>query len=191
MSKPIVTVLTTTYNREAFIAAAIESVLSSFHSDFELIVVDDCSSDNTVGIARKYEKLDKRVKVYVNEKNLGDYVNRNKAAAYASGKYIKYLDSDDLLYPHGLQVMVYSMEQFPESGFGVCSKGEDFPNPFPICLAPRETYLEHFRGYGHFFRSPGSAIIRKSAFDKVGGFSGKRYTGDMELWFKLAQKYSW
>ena len=112
MSKPIVTVLTTTYNREAFIAAAIESVLSSFHSDFELIVVDDCSSDNTVGIARKYEKLDKRVKVYVNEKNLGDYVNRNKAAAYASGKYIKYLDSDDLLYPHGLQVMVYSMEQF-------------------------------------------------------------------------------
>ena len=60
----------TSYNREKYIAQAIESVLASTYKDFELIIVDDCSKDNTVGIAKKYEELDSRVKVYVNEFNL-------------------------------------------------------------------------------------------------------------------------
>jgi glycosyltransferase involved in cell wall biosynthesis len=184
----MVSVLMTAYNRQDFIAEATESVLSSIFTDFELIIVDDGSKDNTVEIARSYEKLDKRIKVYVNEKNLGDYVNRNKAASYARGKYIKYLDSDDLMYPHCLQVMVQSMEKFPEAGFGL-SAVRDNEVPYPVCLTSREIYLEHFNGYGHFNRSPGSAIIKKTVFNKVGGFSGKRYIGDVDLWFRLAQQF--
>lgn len=184
----MLSVLTTTYNREDYVAEAIESVLASTYTDFEYIVVDDCSKDNTVEIIKSYQKLDSRIRFYQNEKNLGDYANRNKAASYATREYIKYLDSDDLLYPHGLQVMVWSMNKYPDAGFGLSSKRDD-TTPFPLCASPRQAYLEHFGGHGHFFRAPGSAIIRRSAFNSVGGFSGKRFVGDIELWFTLAQKY--
>ncbi len=134
------------------------------------------------------QKEDKRVKVYVNEKNLGDYPNRNRAASYAKGKYIKYLDSDDLMYPHCLQVMVRAMEQFPDAGYGL-SAVSDAKRPYPCCIFSHEAYMEHFDAYGHFGRAPGSSIIKKNAFDKVGGFSGKRMIGDNELWFALLRYY--
>ena len=184
---PLVSVLMTAYNREKYIGEAIESVLSSTFINFELIIVDDCSTDNTISIAKKYQQSDNRVKVFANEKNLGDYKNRNVAASLAQGKYIKYLDSDDIMYPHCLQVMTGAMEKFPEAGFGLSARG-DASKPYPIMLSPREIYLEHFNGYGHFERAPGSAIIKKEVFEKVNGFSGKRYIGDTELWLKLAQK---
>lgn len=183
----MISVLTTAYNREDYIGEAIESVLASTYTDFEYIIVDDVSKDNTVEIIHRYAKHDKRIKFFINEKNLGDYANRNKAASYASRKYIKYLDSDDLMYPHCLQVMLWSMEKFPEAGFGLSAKS-DHTVPYPVCNSPRESYLEHFNGYGHFDRAPGSSLIKKAAFDAVGGFSGKRYVGDIELWFTLAKR---
>lgn len=184
----LVSVLTTAYNREKYIADAIESVLASTYTNFELIIVDDGSTDNTVKIAKSYEAKDKRVKLYVNEKNLGDYPNRNKAASYASGKYIKYLDSDDIIYPHGLEVMVRSMEQFPVAGFGLSASGYE-EAPMPLIKTCKESYIEHFSSKNHFDRAPGSAIIRKDAFDAVGGFSGKRMIGDFELWLKMSCHY--
>lgn len=187
-SSPLVSVLTTAFNREAYIGQAIESILASTLKDLELIIVDDCSTDNTLKIAITYEERDERVKVFVNEKNLGDYHNRNIAASYANGKYIKYLDSDDTIYPHGLQVMVDAMEAFPDAGFGLASKPED-ERPYPVCLSPEQIYAEHFGGFGHFNRAPGSSVIRRDVFLAEGGFSGERLVGDLELWLRLARKY--
>lgn len=189
MLMPLISVLMTAYNRENYIAGAIESVLSSTYTNFELIIVDDRSTDATVAIAESYAAKDNRIKVFVNEQNLGDYPNRNKAASYASGTYLKYLDADDEMTYYGLDVLVNYMDRFPEAGFGLASKPED-ERPFPILITAREAYLEHFYGYGHFDRSPGSSIIRRSAFEQCGGFSGKRMIGDYELWFKLARYHS-
>ena len=186
--QPMVSVLMTAYNREKYIAKAIESVLESTYENFELIIVDDKSQDNTVIIAGEYEKKDRRVRVYLNEKNLGDYPNRNKAASYAKGKYIKYLDADDLLYYYGLQVMVNYMERYPSAGFGLASMVSN-EIAFPICIGPSKIYLEHFNGFGHFSRGPGSSIIKLDCFNKVGGFSGARMIGDFELWCKLARYF--
>ena len=188
MNKPLVSVLMTAYNREKYIASAIESVLASTLNDFELIITDDCSKDKTLEVAQSYAAKDNRIKVYINQNNLGDYPNRNKAASYASGKYIKYLDSDDIMYPHCLEVMVTAMEKFTEAGFGLCAKS-DALTPYPVLLSSREIYMEHFNGYGHLDRAPGSSIIKKEAFDKVGGFSGERMIGDNDLWFRLAMYY--
>ena len=185
---PLVSVLMTAYNREKYIAEAIESVLTSTFQNFELIIVDDCSIDNTVSIAKSFENKDKRVKVYVNDNNLGDYGNRNMAASYASGKYIKYLDSDDIIYDFGLEVMVRYMEKFPNAGFGLCSLGKEVP--VPHCLTPHQTYSENFGGFGHFSRAPGSSIINLNAFRTVSGFSGQRMIGDFEFWFKIARSYN-
>jgi glycosyltransferase involved in cell wall biosynthesis len=186
---PLVSILMTAYNCEDYIAQAIESVLESTYANFELIIVDDCSTDRTVEIAREYEKKDNRIRVYINEVNLGDYPNRNKAASYAKGKYIKYLDADDTLYYYGLDVIVNFTERFPEAGFGLGAYPED-DRPFPILLSPREIYMEHFYKYGHFGRSPGSGFIKLDAFNKVGGFSGRRMVGDNEFWFKISRYYS-
>jgi len=188
MELPLVSVLMTSYNRQKYIGEAIESVLASSYTNFELIIVDDCSKDETVKIANAYSNRDPRVKVFVNEKNLGDYLNRNRAAELAKGKYIKYLDSDDLIYYYALDVMVNYMERFPEAGFGLSSI-PDF-KPFPIFISPLEIYRENFYGFNHFDRSPGSSIIKLDVFRKLGGFSGRRMIGDYEFWFKIARYHS-
>jgi glycosyltransferase involved in cell wall biosynthesis len=179
----------TAYNREKYVAEAIESVLASTFEEFELIIVDDCSTDRTVEIAKSYAARDSRVSVHVNEKNLGDYPNRNRAASLACGRYLKYVDSDDYLYPHGLAVFAKMMEQFPEAALGIAALLTDAERPYPFQLSPREAYQRHYFGASLFNRSPLSTIIRRKFFNAVGGFSGKRMVGDFELWHNLAACY--
>jgi glycosyltransferase involved in cell wall biosynthesis len=186
---PLVSVLMTAYNREKYIGEAIDSVLASSYGNIELIIVDDCSGDGTVKIARNYEAKDLRVRVYVNEKNLGDYENRNRAASYANGKYIKYVDSDDLIYPHGLAVMVEAMEKYPEAGVGISSLYPQEERPFPFLLGPAESYHTHFFIRGTFDTGPAGLIFNTEKFRQIGGFSGKRYIGDIEINLRLAAKW--
>lgn len=187
--KPMVSVLMTTYNREKYLAIAIESVLASTYTDFELIIVDDQSKDRSYEIAQEYAEKDSRVRVFRNEKNLGDYPNRNKAASLARGKYIKYVDADDMIYPTGLQVMVSGMEKFPEAGWGLSSLPQDNNQMYPFLLSGREAYIRHYFKERLFHKAPLSAIMKKEAFDKVGGFTGKRYLGDFEMWHILANHF--
>lgn len=185
----LVSVLMTSYNREKYIAAAIESVLASSYGDFELIVTDDGSSDRTVAIVREYAEKDPRVRLYINDRNLGDYGNRNRAASYALGKYLKYVDADDYIYPWGLEILVRTMEQFPDAGWGLCSLEQYKARPFPFQLSPKAAYEYNYDGPGLFHKAPLSSIIKKEAFDGVGGFADIRMAGDFEMWHRLAQKY--
>ena len=189
MDKPLVSVLMTAYNREKYIAEAIESVRASTFQNFELIVVDDGSTDRSNEIALAYAKRDSRIRVYRNEENLTDYHNRNRAAELAHGQYLKYLDSDDMLYPHGLEVMVDSMAKFPQAVLGLC-RPDSQQGPYPIQLSPHEAYREHFLlETGLLSYGPSFAIIRTAAFRAAGGFSGKRFVGDFELWLELAARF--
>ena len=118
---PHISILVTVYNREAYLAETLKSILDSSYEEFEVIVVDDNSSDGSLEIARQYAAGDSRLQVFLNDKNLGDYANRNKAASFAKGKYLKYLDADDLIYKHSLGVMIGAMEQFPEAALALSS----------------------------------------------------------------------
>jgi len=189
MINPKISILTTVYNREKYLVACIDSVLASSYHDWELIIVDDVSTDTSLAIAKSYEKKDARIKVYVNDKNLGDYPNRNKAASYAKGKYIKYLDADDLIYPRGLEVMVHAMEQFPEAGLGISQKVVEDEKPYPFLMQPKETFKREFLMRGVLGLGPTGTIIRRDVFKKLGGFTGTRYIGDTELWYKIALTY--
>lgn len=188
-SNLLVSVLMVTYNQEKYVVTAIESVLASTYRDFELIIVDDRSKDKTFEIAKSYEMKDTRVRVYLNENNFGDYPNRNKAASYAKGKYLKYVDGDDLIYPWGLALLVKMMEQFPEAGWGLCSLIQNESRPYPFILTPKQAYEYEYFGPGIFHKAPLSSIIKKEIFDEVGGFEHVRMAGDFEMWNKLAQKY--
>jgi len=185
----MISILTTVYNREKYLAECIESVLASTFQDWEMIIVDDCSTDNSVQIAREYEKKDARIKVYVNQQNLGDYPNRNKAASYAKGKYIKYLDADDLIYPHGLEIMVRTMELFPEAVLGISKEVAEDDQPFPFLLKPKEAFKRELLMRGVLKTGPTATIIRKKEFEQLGRFTGTQYIGDTEMWYKIALHY--
>jgi len=189
MTSSKVSILTTVYNREKYLAACIDSVLASSYQDWELIIVDDVSTDTSVAIAKNYEKKDARIKVYVNQTNLGDYPNRNKAASYAKGTYLKYLDADDLIYPRGLEVMVHAMERFPEAALGISQKVVEDVKPFPFVMEPKETFTREFLMRGVLGLGPTGTIIRRDVFEKLGGFTGTRYIGDTEMWYKIAPAY--
>lgn len=187
---PLVSVLMPAYNSEAYIGQAIESVLASTYTNFELIITDDRSTDNTYPIAMSYADKDPRVKVILNDKNYGDYPNRNQAALYAKGKYIKYVDHDDYIYPYGLEQLVFYMEQFPEAGYGLCSLPQHAKRMYPFQLAPKETYVYNYFESEIFQKAPLSSIIRRDAFEALGGFTGKPFLGDYEFWHLLSQKFS-
>jgi glycosyltransferase involved in cell wall biosynthesis len=182
---PLVSVLMTSYNREKYIAEAIESVLASNYTNFELIIVDDCSNDNTVEIARSYEAKDNRVKVYVNEKNLGDYPNRNKAASYGKGKYLKYLDSDDIIYPYGLQVMVEAMEKYQGAGIGFSFNNYDNSHPLPILFNSEDILSTHFNKKGLINIGPSGCIYKKEVFQNFGGFFDFGVASDFEFHLRV------
>lgn len=179
----------TCYNREKYIATAIESVLASTYTNFELIICDDRSEDNTVEIIKKYVSTDSRIKYYQNETNLGDYPNRNIAAGYAKGKYIKYVDSDDYIYPWGIEVLLNQMEANPDAGYGLCSLEADDERPYPFLLNPEQAYTYNYLCKGIFQKAPLSAIIRRDVFENEKGFLPQRMSSDCEMWHRLSLKY--
>jgi len=182
MSAPAVSVLMTAYNRERYIAAAIESVLAQTFADFELIVVDDASSDGTVAAARAYE-ADPRVRVVVNDENLGDYPNRNRAARLARGRYLKYHDSDDVMYPHCLATMLPLLEAAPGAGYALSGASGWAGGPCPMLLTPRMCYQREFLGtQGLFMCGPASALFRADVFRRLGGFPEVGPASDYLFW---------
>jgi glycosyltransferase involved in cell wall biosynthesis len=188
MKTPLVSVIVTAYNRESFIGPAIESVLAQTLEDFEVIVVDDGSSDGTVDVARSYERRDPRVRVIVNERNLGDYANRNHGATFARGTLLKYHDSDDLMYRHCLEVMVSMLLSEPSAGFGL-SSGWSWPGgPCPMLLTPRLSYQREFFGAGLFMCGPSGAIFRTEVFRELGGFVDHGAPSDHFFWLRACAR---
>ncbi len=186
---PTISILTTVYNREKYLAECIESVQKGHFQDYEHIIVDDGSSDGSVALAKSYAAKDTRIRVYQNETNLGDYPNRNKAATYAKGTYIKYLDADDMHGRFMVDIMVDAMETHPEAGFGLFDYGPNKPL-FPILLQPAETYTANYSDeHPVFDRSPINAIMKRSVFESIGGFSGRRMVGDFEMWHVLGARF--
>lgn len=97
----LVSIIMPSWNTGQFISESIDSVLSQSYSNWELIIVDDCSTDNTDDIIRHYS--DDRIKYYKNEHNQGAALTRNRAISQAQGEWIAFLDSDDLWMPDKLE----------------------------------------------------------------------------------------
>jgi glycosyltransferase involved in cell wall biosynthesis len=164
--------------------------LASSFGDFEVIVVDDQSTDRSAEIASGIADSDDRVRFELNPQNLGDYGNRMKAAALARGKFLKYVDSDDLIYPHSLQIMVDCMEKYSDAALGLAHSLPEDDSPYPWCLSPAEAYRKHFLGRGCMSCGPTGAIIRRDALESVGGFRQQwGVLSDTDLWYRLAAEY--
>ena len=109
---PKVSVIMPSYNKEKYIGKAMESIIRQTYSDWELIIIDDCSSDNSVKVIHSFQ--DKRIRFYENTCNIGIAENRNRGIELANGKYIALLDADDISLPRRLEKEVDYLEQHPE-----------------------------------------------------------------------------
>lgn len=109
-SKPFLSVLMTAYNAENYIGLAIESILKQTYKNFEFIIIEDCSTDNTWEVIQKYSKKDKRIIRIKNKKNLKAGGSSNKGIKLCKGKYIVRMDADDWSYPDRIEKQVTYME---------------------------------------------------------------------------------
>lgn len=111
MKDKLVSIITPVYNAEKFLKSTIDSVLAQDYKEWEMILVDDCSIDNSEKIIRKYMEFDKRIKYIKLSVNSGAAVSRNTAIKSAQGRYIAFLDSDDIWTPNKLKVQIEFMKK--------------------------------------------------------------------------------
>ena len=110
---PAISVIVPMYNAKKYIADCLDSILAQTFKDFEVVLVNDCSPDNSRQIAENYlEKFAGRLKIYDNEKNLGASLTRNKGLKISSGEYIFFIDSDDFITPTALEEMISLMKNY-------------------------------------------------------------------------------
>lgn len=108
--KPLVSIITPMYNSEAFISETISSVLNQTYTNWELILIDDCSTDNTIAVTSTFQLKNKNIHLLKNTKNAGAAISRNKGINAANGDYIAFLDADDLWKPIKLETQICFMQ---------------------------------------------------------------------------------
>ena len=180
-SNPYLSVLMTSYNRELYISESILSILNQSFRNFELIIVDDASSDTTVSIAKYYEKVDSRIKVYVNSQNLGDYPNRNLAASYATGDYIIFCDSDDSLNQNALEYIVDSFNSNPEAKHSSIYYG---PANSPFLMDSRDAIQTHFFKSNILSCGPSARVFKTEFYKGMNGYPQK-YGPANDMYFNI------
>lgn len=107
---PLVSVIMPAYNSADFISESIHSVLQQTHQNWELLIIDDASQDNTVSLIKEFETLDSRIRLFQNTTNLGAGITRNLGIKTSQGAYIAFLDSDDLWLPKKLETQLKFMQ---------------------------------------------------------------------------------
>lgn len=117
MQNDLVSVIMPSYNSAEYIAESIESVIKQTYPHWELLITDDCSTDNTVEIVKQYVQKDNRIKLFVLKANSGAAVARNNSIKEAQGRYIALLDSDDLWLPEKLEKQLAFMQK---NGYEFC-----------------------------------------------------------------------
>lgn len=188
MKHPMVSVLIPTYKKAYFLGEAIESVLSQTFSDFELIIVDDCSNDNTREIVSKY-LYDKRIFFYENEKNLGIGGNWNKTLSLSSGKYIKFLMADDKFESSLLEKYVDVMEKNDEISLVTSFRGlfgdiKDIIKQPITGLVDGPTAIDLFLKYGNWIGEPTTVMFRRDNI-WVGLFKTEyKFFLDIDMWIR-------
>lgn len=109
--KPLVSVVLCSFNAERFIESTINSIINQTYKNMEVLILDNNSKDNTLKIIKKYLKIDKRIKLFKNKKNVGPYFGLNFLISRACGKYIAIIDHDDIWHPKKIELQINFLEK--------------------------------------------------------------------------------
>ncbi len=165
---PFVSVLMTSFNREKYIHESIESVLSQSYKNWELVILDDCSTDSTLFISNQYSIIDSRIKVFSNKVNIGQFANRNKIVEYSNYEILMYLDSDDTLKQNAIEFVVDNISKVSNVSYACIYHYSQSEEPF--VLSSRNAIVKHFFDQNLLSIGPGGTVITKSLFYLIGGF---------------------
>jgi glycosyltransferase involved in cell wall biosynthesis len=203
MTPPTVSILMPTCNRRDMLEEAVASVLAQDYTDYEIIIVDNCSTDDTEAVVMAFG--DNRIKYHKNAYNIGAVHNYNKALRMAIGKYIYLFSDDDVMLANNLVLKVAVLEQYPQVGVvhsNLHEIGEDgivfseghWASKTNIwqrlqgesLMSAQECYSLLYNG-GNFISMP-SAMVRKSFLDehKLEFNNQLKFLIDWDLWLKLA-----
>ncbi len=188
-------IITPLYNKAPYIAHAIDSVFAQTCSDWELVIMDDGSTDGSLAEARRCVENDEaleRVHIYT-QPNAGVAVARNRAVAYSQGEYLCFLDADDWWQPTFLEEMAQLIHDYPDAGLYATNYVYYKPHKTHVALNIPTGYIQYAQAYLNSVAMPvwtGAAAMPRQVFDKMGGFSvGVRLGEDFLLWAKTAMHY--
>jgi len=188
LSMPKVSVIIPVFNRQRFIGETIDSVLGQTYRDFELIVVDDGSTDDTAERIKPFgDKL-----IYLYQPNSGQARARNLGYANSGGEYLAFLDSDDRWYPEMLETEVQALDQNPQVGVvysdvdTIDEEGKLIQRQFFAHRAQRKKPIDSIIGY-HWIPYSSASLKHRSIFEKAGCYDVDFYQGgeDLVLWAKM------
>lgn len=176
--EPLVSIFTPAYDAELYIRECIESVLEQTYTNWEYLIVNNCSTDNTLEIAKKYAKMDKRIIIHNNKDFLSQMKNCNHGLRQINpnSKYCKIIHADDWLYPECIEKMVSIAEKNPK--IGIVSSYRLDEKTVNLCgLPPRKNIFSgkeicrrHLLGEFYLFGSPSSLLIRTDIIEKQDPF---------------------
>ena len=188
----VVSVIVPTYNRARMVVESVESVLAQSFSDFEVIVVDDGSTDTTREVISAF--TDDRIH-YIYQDNRGRSAARNRGIEASEGEYLAFLDSDDLFLPEKLEVQTATLDTRPEIGV-VYSDGYFCDEEGRSLMRFSDFHPELGDGFvldrivRYNFIETATPLIRRTCFDRVGLFNEALVTHeDWEMWIRLAGHY--
>lgn len=200
-SSPLVSVVMLSYNHDRFVGEAARSVLEQSMQDFELIVVDDCSTDSSWGVLSSFD--DPRVRLFRNSKNKGIAVSRDLGIEQARGQYIAIFNSDDRFLPDKLDKQVYFLQNHPDVAAvttyvrpidetGQLILEHPYHELFRQANRSRYQWLNHFFLHGNCLAHP-SALIRRKCYSDVGIYDPRLFQmSDFDFWVRLClQKDIW
>jgi glycosyltransferase involved in cell wall biosynthesis len=202
-SRPLISVVIPSYNHGRFVAATIKSVLDQSLQDFEIVITDDGSTDNTVNVIRQF--TDSRIRLNVFPENRGASVAANDAIQRSQGEIICHLSSDDLFLPGKLERQVSFLASHADvaAAFGlprvIDEQGVDlkepdiyeqaFRLPLTINLQGRKDWLRHFFFHQNCLCHP-SAMVRRAVYDKIGPFDARLVNlPDFDMWIRLCGEF--
>jgi glycosyltransferase involved in cell wall biosynthesis len=209
--KPTVSVCVPTYNGAAYLAECIGSILTQSFSDYEVVVCDDQSSDDTLGLARELAKGDERFRFISNPNRLGLVQNWNNCVAQARGEWIKFVFQDDVIFPSCIESLLAACEKHVKV-FGFCERDFIFEEGIPreICnwfiehndelhrkywtrpvITPAEAIRAAVREPEYnMVGEPTVTLIKRSVFEEIGCFDEEFIQFcDAEFWFRVITAY--
>jgi glycosyltransferase involved in cell wall biosynthesis len=188
---PIISIILPIYNGEKTIRDTLKSVLEQTWTDFELVIVDDGSTDATLAAIAEFK--DPRIQVY-SYPNAGQATSRNRGISHATGAYIAFIDADDLWTQDKLEMQFAALQNHPEAAVAYSwtdyiSESGEFLHPGRHTTANGDVYAELI--VSNFLENGSNPLVRADALAHIGGFEASLPPAeDWDLWLRLAQQYA-
>lgn len=184
---PKISIVLPTYNGSHYIKDSINSIIQQTETDWELIIINDCSTDETLSICEEFVKKDKRIKVFTNKENLKLPASLNAGFSKATGKYLTWTSDDNLYKPKAFEIMLKYLEEHPETDFvsadidWVDENLQKFCQHSSFCKRETPLSLTYICNIGACF------LYTKEIADKVGKYDESAFLAeDYDYWCRIA-----